>query len=199
MDIQLQNFYKNALLGSLCEPLCDEYKHKWRSCGDDKERLVALSLNQQAIPFFATYCAKGKAVTRRYILDNFGDYINGYCINNADSVEGYTYGLYVDFPPDEDLIVDKDVSHIMWTTGATAIVEESSCVTIYISNRSKIHLVCEGFNTVRVYLFDNSELVIEELPNDSGVIVYKFGGNCKVSCESRVDGNVREFDKELRL
>lgn len=200
MDTQLQNFYKNALIGSLCEPLCDEYKNKWRACKDDKERLVALSLNQQSIPYFATYCAKGKGVTRRYILDNFGAYINGKAVNNADGVEGYTYGLYVDFPPSEDLVADKDVSHIMWTTGASVIVKETSCVTLYVSNRSKIHLVCEGYNNVRIYLFDTSQVEIEKFPKTSNVTILKYSQQCKVIQNGRcIEGILNEHEKELRL
>ncbi len=199
MDAKLQNFYKNALVGSLCEPLCDEYRDKWRSCGDDKEKLVALSLNQQACPYFATYCAKGKGVDKRYILEEFGAYINGYAVNNADGVDGYTYGLYVDYDPSVDLVADKDVSHIMWTLGASVVVKQTSCVTIYVSNKSKIHLVCEGYNNVRIYLFDSSSVDVDELPEDSNVTIFKYSDQCKVNISKFALGKVNEHDKELRL
>jgi len=199
MDNQMQSFYKNALIGSLCEPLCDEYKAKWRACGDDKERLVALALNQQSCPYVATYCNKGKGVTKEYILHEYKDYINGYTISNADGVDGYTYGLYVDYEPNEDLVVDKDVIHAMWCVGTSMVVPETKCSTIYISNKSNIHLVCGGYNSIRIYLFDTSVLTIEDLSEESDVIVYKYSARCRVDKGKFCLGKVSEFNKELRL
>lgn len=196
---ELQDFYKNALVGSLCEPLCDEYKTRWRACGKDKEKLVALSLNQQSIPYFATYCNKGKGVRKSYILSQYADYINGYTIHDADNVEGYTYGLYVDYDPREDLVVDKDVVHVMWTVGASVVVQETKCPTLYISNKSKVHLVCGGYNVVKVYLFDTSEVIVEDTDETSEVLVYKYSTQCKVGHGKYCLNDVREFQKELKL
>lgn len=199
MNNELQDFYKNALVGSLCEPLCDEYKSKWRACGQDKEKLVALCLNQQAIPYFASYCNKGKGVTKRYILSEFSEYINGYTIQSADNVEGYTYGLFVDYDCDKDLVADKDVCHLMWCVGTSVVVPETSCVTLYVSNKSKIHLVCGGFNSIRIYLFDQSSVEIEDLPMDSNVVVFKYSDKACVTLGKYALGDVREHNKELRL
>lgn len=199
MNNELQEFYKNALVGSLCEPLCDEYKAKWRACGSDKWKLVALSLNQQAIPYVASYCNKGKGVSKKFILSEFGEYINGFTIQDADDIRGYTYGLFVDYDCDEDLVADKDVCHLMWCVGSSVVVPETSCVTLYISNRSNVHLVCNGFNSIRIYLFDSSEVEIEDLPEDSNVVVYKYSSNCSVAKGKYAFGDIKEHNKELRL
>lgn len=196
---ELETFYKNALIGSLCEPLCDEYKGKWRACNGDKERLISLSMNQQAIPYFATYCRMGKGVSKDYILREFGEYINGYTIENADDIKGYTYSLYVDYDHDKDLVVDKDVAHIMWTVGASVVIPQTKCPTIYVSNRSDVHIVCEGFNHFTLYLFDNSRVVLEELGEESYVLAYKYGSNCELIKGKYCLGNVKEHNKELRL
>lgn len=196
---ELQSFYRNALVGSLCEPLCDEYKSLWRACGNDKEKLVRLAMRQQAIPYFATYCNKGKGVTKGFIKRTFAEYINGRTVKDCDGVDGYEYGLYVDYP-DEDLDVTCDVSHIMWCVGTNVIVHETSCVTLYVSNSSNVHLVCDGFNNVTVYLFDRSKVTVEELSDDSRVTVYRYSGNAKVEKgQYCLSDNIRVFDKQLRL
>lgn len=196
---ELDTFYKNALIGSLCEPLCDEYKSKWRAVGADKIKQLTLAMNQQAIPYVVTYCNKGKGVSKDYILREYGQYINGFTLRDADGVEGYTYGLYVDYDYYEDLVIDKNVSSIMWTVGATIVVPTALCPIIYISNHSKVHLVCEGYNTVRVYLFDDSELTIESTDETCDVVVLKYSGMCKVVEGKECLNGVKQFTKQLRL
>lgn len=200
MEKEIFNLYKNALTGTpMIEPLCEDYKNRWKACHDDKEKLVALSLGQQSIPWFATMCYVGKGVTRQYITSEYKDYVNGYTIHNADGVEGYTYGLYVDYPHDKDLLVDKDVVHIMWTVGASVIVKETKCPTIYVSNRSKIHLVCGGYNTVKVYVFDRSQVMVEDADDTCKVVVYEYGEGTKVDTGKFCLCDVKQFHKELRL
>lgn len=198
---ELLEFKKNAILGKISgQPLCEEYKAYLRKCGNDKEMLVRLSLMQQCIPYFSAACYNKKGLSKKYILSEFGKYINGYTVHDADKVEGYSYGLYVDWDYDTDLIVDKDVSHIMWTVGATLFVPETTCPIIYISNKSNVHLVMEGYNTVKIYLFDESRVTIEECDDDSEVTIYKYNDKCKVEfgryCFST---KIHEHNKELRL
>ena len=193
---ELERYYKESLLANLC----DEYRNEWRAIKDDKLELVKLSLRQQSIAHFATFCYNKKGLSKKYILSEFGKYINGYTVHDADGVEGYSYGLYVDWDYDTDLIVDKDVTHIMWSVGATLFVPETTCPIIYISNKSNVHLVLEGFNTVKLYLFDNSRVTIEECDDDSDVTIYKYSDKCKVEfgryCFST---KIHEHNKELRL
>lgn len=196
MKDELFNFKKNALMGNLCE----EWKDLWRKSERDKADLVRLSLLQQSIPFFATYCHNGKGVSREYLSRNFSDYINGFTIRNADGVEGYTYGLYVDYDYDTDLVVDKDVVHIMWTAGASVIVPETKCPTIYVSNRSDVHLVCEGFNSVRLYLFDKSRVTIEDCSEESDITALRYSDDCSVMRGKYcLSDKIYEHRKELRL
>lgn len=200
MQNELFTFYKNALSGSLGEPLCAEYKNEWRTANNDKEKLVALSLRQQSIPMFATYCHNKLGLTKKYILSEFGDYINGYIIKDADGVEGFTYGLYVDWDYDSDLIVNQNVIHVMWTVGATLCIPQTLCPIIYLSNRSKVHLVCEGFNSVKVYMFDCSEMVIEDCDKDCDVTILKYSDKCKVKRgKFCLSDKIYEHNKELRL
>lgn len=196
MEDELLRYHRNAL----AENLCKEWENRWKVCKNDKERLVALSLMQQSIPHFATFCAQKKGLSRKYILDNFGDYINGYTIWDAEDVEGYTYGLYVDYNPTHDLLVDKNVSHIMWTVGSTLVVPQTKCPIIYLSNRSNVHLVCEGYNSVKIYMFDSSNVTIECCNDDDSVTIYKYSDKCKVERGKYcLSSHIYEHRKELRL
>ena len=193
---RLQEYYKNSIMDNLCQ----EYKGMWQSASHDPLSLVRLSLSQQSIPHVATYAFNNKGLTKSYIKKNFSKYINGYTVTDADSVEGYTYGLYVDYDYDQDLIADKDVLHIMWTVGATVLVPSTKCPVVYVSNRSKVHIVCEGYNSVKVYLFDKSEITVEDTDEDTDVTVYRYSDDANVNigkyCLSK---RVRDFRKQLKL
>ena len=200
MDRQMMNFNRNALLGNISgQPLCADYKAAWRKCGNDKEMLVKLALQQQSQPYFSTACFKNLGLTKDYIKKEFKDYINGYVVNDADGVKGYTYGLYVDWDYENDIDVNVDVCGIMWTVGANVVVQETKCPVLYVSNRSNLHLVCEGYNSVNIKLFDNSKITIEDLDENSNVVVYKYSDSASVELGKFCLGNVKVFNKKLRL
>jgi hypothetical protein len=192
---ELDRYYKASLL----DDLCTEYKGKWQRARGDKEALVRLVMCQQAIPHFATYCHNGKGLSKDYIKDVFGDYINGYTLKDCDGVEGYTYGLYVDWDFDNDLDIVNDVSSVMWTIGASLVVPASKCPTIYISNRSNVHLVCDGCNSVNIKLFDESKLTIEDVDNTCDITIYKYSDKAEVEKGKYCFVEPKIFDKELRL
>ena len=173
----IETYYKNSLL----DDLCADYRGRWQRC-HDKESLLKLSLSRQAIPHVVTYAYQGKAV------------------HDADGVDGYTTGLYVDYNPNEDLIVDKDTVSIMWTVGASVVVPETKATTIYVSNKSKVHLVCDGYNSVSIYLFDKSEVTIEDVDVESTITIYKYSKDAKVYIGKYcLSEKVRTFDKQLKL
>lgn len=197
---ELLEFKKSAILGKISgQPLCEEYKAFLRKCGNDKEMLVRLALMQQCIPYFSTACYKGLGLTKDYIKQEFKDYINGVVFNDCDDVKGYTYSLYVDWDYENDLNISTDVSSIMWTVGASVVVPKCKCPNIYVSNGSDISLVCEGFNTVNIKLFDRSVLTVEDLDESSDVVVYRYSKDAKVELGKYCLGMVKVFDKELRL
>jgi hypothetical protein len=200
MEDEMLKFKKNALLGNIsAEPICQAYKQAWRLCGDDKEMLVRLALNQQSQPYLSHACYKELGLTKEYIKKEFAGYINGYTIHDADEVHGYTYGLYVDWNYENDLVVDKDVISVMWTVGANIVVPSTKAPVIYISNRSNVHIVGDGFNTVNIKLFDESRIVIEDIDSNSEVVVYKYSDKASVEEGKYCFGKVKVFNKELRL
>lgn len=190
---EMMFFQKNALLNNLC----GEWKNMWKACKKNKEKLVRLSLMQQSIPFFASYCYDGKGLSKDYLLSEFKDYTDGTILQDCDDVKGYSYRLFVGYT--DDIREQADVTHLMWSDIPIYVVERYKCPIIYLSNKSKVSLIADGYNYIRVYLFDESELVIEDLDEESTVIVYKYSDKCKVTKGKYCLGKVNEFDKQLRL
>lgn len=197
---ELFEFKKNAILGKISgQPLCEEYKAALRKCGNDKEMLVRLAISQQCIPFLSHACYEHMGFTKEYILSNFEEFINGKrTFEDVEGVCGYTYQLYVGY--DKDFDINADVTSLMWCKSPQITIESTKCPTIYISNSSMVHLVCDGYNTPRIYLFDDSKLVIEDADDTSSIIVYNYSDKAIVDvgkyCTTQ---NLRVFNKVLKL
>ena len=199
MDKEIIEFMRNALLGNVSgQPLCASYKAALRQCGDDKEMLVRLALQQQSMPYVSTACYKRLGITKEYIMDNYGDYINGNkTFEDVEGVRGYTYQMYVGY--DKELIITSDVTTLMWCNDICIKVPETKCPTIYVSNNSKVYLHCEGFNSVNIKMFDESCVIIDNLYKNSDVIVYKYSNNADVKTMNNCFGCVKIFNKRLKL
>lgn len=199
MKHDLFEFQKNSFLGKVSgQPLCQEYKQLWKSCGDDKEMLVKLALKQQSIPYLSHACYESMGLTKEYILNNFGELINGErTFENVEGVDGYTYQLYVGY--DKDFEITADVTSLMWCNGSQIVIKPTKCPTIYISNRSNVHLVCDGFNSVHIKLFDKSKVTIEDMDEESDVTVFRYSDECAVETGKYCLKEPKVFNKELRL
>jgi len=196
---ELLEFKKNAILGKISgQPLCEEYKAALRKCGNDKEMLVRLALMQQCTPYLSHACYESMGLTKEYILNNFGELINGKrTFENVEGVDGYTYQLYVGY--DKDFEITADVTSLMWCNGSQIVIKPTKCPTIYVSNKSKVRLVCDGYNTVSVKLFDESELIVEDMDASSEVVVYKYSNKASVELGKFCLKEPKVFNKELRL
>ena len=194
MDKEFLNFLKDAYSNGLCK----EYRDEIRKCHEDKLQLVRLAMRQQSCPWMATKMYEG-VITTDYLLNTFGEYLNGYVLKDCDNVDGYNYMWFVDWDYANDIVASADVLHISHTVGANVVVPKVLCPTIYVSNRSKIHLVCEGFNTINVKVFDESEVTIEDCDHSCEVLVYKYSDKAKVVQGKYCLGHVNIHQKELRL
>ena len=199
MDREMLMFQRNALLGKIsAEPLCAQYKSKWRSCGDSKEMLVRLVMQQQSIPYFSHACYMNLGLTKEYIKDNFGDFINGNkTLNDVEGVEGYKYQLYVDYSGDFKAVAD--VTSLMWCNCPTVSVEATKCPLFYVSNNSEVHFALDGYNSIRIYLFDESKVVIDDADDTCDIIIYKYNNKSDVELGKYCFGKVKIFNKTLRL
>ena len=195
MEKELFDFVKNAYTSGLC----DEYKDEIRKCHEDKQRLVELAMRQQSIPYVATKMHEG-IITKEYLQKSYGGFLNGFILKDCDGVNGYTYSWYLDYDYDNDLVVDVDVAHISYTVGANIVIPSTKCPILYISNRSNVHLICSGYNTIKIYMFDKTRVTIEEADNDSTILVYKYSDACKVEYGKYcLCDKIKCFNKELRL
>lgn len=187
-------FRRNALLADLCK----EWDGMWAACHNDKEKLMRLVLMQQSGPYFADFCYRGKGLTKDYCLQEFGDYLNGRVFNDCDHVKGYTYAMFIDPPMDVEM--NMDVAQFLWCDNTNIVIPQTKCPTLYISNKSRVHLSCDGYNSVKIYLFDESTLFLDDIPEESDVIIYCYSKKAKVEtgryCLSL---KIRQFDKLLRL
>lgn len=189
----LLNYRKNAINDGLCK----EWNAMWMACHDDKEKLMQLVLMQQSFPHFVTYCNNGKGVSKDFLLTEYKKYINGRVFYNCDNVDGYTYAMMVALK--ETWTITTDVSYFLWCEDVVVTIPSTRCPTIYVGCTSDVHLALDGFNSVRVHLYDNSRVVIEDADEESNVIVYRYSDDARVECGHYCLCDVKEFRKELRL
>lgn len=189
----LENYYKNSLLMNLC----GEYKNAWKAAKGSKEQLIRLSLCQQAIPHVCNFAYMGKGLTRDYLLSEFTEEINGKVHMDCDSVQGYSYRLFVGFEGKID--THTDVTSLMWCHNASILVPKYKCPVIYVSNKSNIHVECEGFNYLRIYLMDESTVTVDSKDMGTVAIIYKYSDECRVNEAGSNKCKINQFRKEVRL
>lgn len=189
-------YYKSALTDNLCE----EYKGYWRSNMNNKYELTKLALQQQAIPHLMTYSYNGHGLSKKYLMNEFRDYINGREVFfGVEGVKGYTYSMFVG-QDKKTLFVSEDVTAYLYCNDLSLEITECKCPIIYVGCKSNISLYCNGYNSVTVYLFDESVLEIAEADENCQVSVLKYSDNCRVlEGEFCLSQKIKTFDKELRL
>lgn len=194
MDKEMFAFYRNALTNGLCQ----EYKGTWQACGNDIGKLAGLAMQQQSIPFFATYCYNGDGLTKEYILEHAKKYINNNStLYDCDGVKGYSYKWYVDYH--HRVRIHDDVLHFMWCDISQCIVGVHICPTIYLSNKTTLDISTSGYNSLRIYLFDESQVFLSDIDETSDVTIFKYSDDCMVYQGKFCLGKVKEHRKELRL
>jgi hypothetical protein len=191
----MNKYYKASLLANLCS----EYRGYWQAASHNEEKLVRLAMSQQAIPHVATYAYKGDGLTKDYIKSHFGEYINGKYIGiDVDGVKGdYKTELYVGY--DGDLSLSDDVTEFMWCNVPSLEIETCKATKIYVACDSDVHIVCGGYNSITVMLFDNSRVVLDDIDEESSVVVYSYGNGTVEYGKYCLSKNVKCFNKELRL
>ena len=192
-------FKKAALSGELTTPLCASYKAAWRSCGDNKEMLVRLVMKEQSIPYFFAHCYQNKGLSKEYILDEFKDYINGkYTGIDVDGVVGdYKTELYIGY--NGNLSVSDDILSVMWSTIPSMTIPASKATKIYCGCGSELHIVCDGYNSVLVMLFDDSKVILDDVDESSNVTIFKYSEKATVELGKFCLKEPKVFNKELRL
>lgn len=162
-------FKRNAVLLGLC----DEYKAAWNSVKSRKD-LVDLALDANGVEFMAKSVAEGWGLSKEYILDNFGDYVNeGYVRDKG----GYTSKLYVDYGGD---IFAPATLNLLVGCNTSVLVPEGSVCKIYVCGKTYVRVNCMGKCYVYVYGGYNNvkyhgEVTVEEFakPDEPNKIMKK--------------------------
>ena len=194
MKDEMLIYRKNSILANLCK----EWDFKWSNCHGEKDKLMRLVLSQQAAPHFATFCYNGAGLSKEYCLREFGSYLNGRTFANCDEVEGFTYAMYISPPEAKEIGVD--VAQILWSNPMEVIIPQTKCNRLYISNKSSVHITLEGYNTIQIYLFDESEVIIDDADDTCEVVVYRYSDKSKVERGTFcISPKVKIFNKTLKL
>lgn len=192
----LEKYYKNSLIANLC----GDYKGMWQNARHDKEKLVRLAMQQQSLPHLITFASDGKGLTKDYILQEFGGFVNGnYTGIDVDGVTGdYKTELYVGFKG--DLSLSNDVTGLLWSTIPSLEINPFKATKMYVGCNSNVHIVCAGYNSVVIMLFDSSTVWLDDIDEDSSVTIYKYSDDAKVEIGRYcLSTKVKCFRKELRL
>jgi hypothetical protein len=113
-------------------------------------------------------------------------------------VNGYTYSLYVDF--NGICKPDNDVTAFMWCSCTQVNVSTSKCPIFYIGAGSEVSLLCDGYNSIHIYLFDDSKVIIDDADETCGIIVYRYSDKAEVEVGKYcLTKNIKIFDKTLKL
>lgn len=191
-------FHKNALQGVLTNPLCAEYKAEWRACGDDKEKLFNLAVRRQSIPYVMAHAHEGVGLTKEYLGEEFADFINGaYTAKDVDGVKGdYTTQMFSNYKG--NLYEMADTTAFMWSE-VDITLAGCKCPVLYVGCSSEVHLFLDGYNSVHVYLFDDSKLYVEDSDESCEVVVYKYSEGVEVVRGKYALSPIKEFTKKMRL
>jgi hypothetical protein len=158
---------------------------------------MRLVLSQQSAPHFASFCYQGKGLTKEYCKKEFGDYINGRVFNDCDGVKGYSYGMFIDALDVEKMALD--VAQFLWCDDINISIPQTKCPRLYISNKSNLNISLDGYNSIAIYLFDESKVKIDDADSESTVIVYKYAKDANVEIGKYCLGKVKVFNKELKI
>ena len=194
MDKDFFYFLKNAYSSGLCK----EYRDEIRICHGVDLQLVRLAMRQQSYPWVATKIREG-AITTDYILRRFGKYLNGYVLKDCDGVAGFSYSWFVCVKNENSIFAKTNVAHFTNVRDTNVVIPTSLCPVLYVSNKSDVSITGEGFNAIRVYLFDESVVNLDDFDENSSVLVYKYSKDARVEIGKYCLGKVKIFDKELKI
>ena len=124
--------------------LCGKYKAEWDEAKGKKD-LVDMALDANGVEFMAKSVAEGWGLSKDYILDNFGDYVNGKYVRDKD---GYTSEIYVGYGGD---ILQRATLNLFVRCNTSILVPEGSVCKIYVCGVSNVRINCAGKCYVYVY------------------------------------------------
>lgn len=139
MEDELELFFKEAQSNKLC----NEYTDEWLSIKTKRE-FVDFSLRAASIIYMAIARCNGWGLSNRYILDNFGAYINGNYVSQPDKEINYTCEYFVEY---KDVILTDCNAIVLIDCNATIELHDYQVLTVFTWGKSKIKFT-EAKNTI---------------------------------------------------
>lgn len=142
MNDEMSNFRRNAeRLG-----LCDKFSRRWSECGS-KLQLYKLACDINALAYMADMTSKGYGLSAGYLTKEFGQFLNGKCVNVAD---GYTSCIYCQ--PTEDIHIATTAALII-DCDKDIIIDKAVCELYIVNSKTRV----TGKGRARAFLY-NSEI-----------------------------------------
>lgn len=139
----MEQFRRNAKKLGLCET----FSQKWAACGS-KLQLYKLACDINSLSYMAEMTAKGYGLSAEYLTQEFGQFLNGKCIYDAD---GYTSCIYC-LPEDLELTIETTAALIIGHDGIVTIPKNRIC-ELYLC-QSDVQIQGEGKGVA--YLYDSA-------------------------------------------
>ena len=192
---RMQEYYKNAILANLC----NEYKNEWKHAMSDKRALFDMALAQQSLPHLMYFANNGMGLTKEYLESEFEEYINGkYTAIDADGVKGnYKTTLYVGY--NGILSLSDDVSCFMWANIPRLKIKATKATKIYVGCKSNVTLDLQGYNSITIMLFDESQVNLLECDDTNDVTVFNYSEHSTFITDKYALAKVKTFNKTLKL
>lgn len=139
---EMQVFRRNAeRLG-----LCTTFSQKWSDC-KSKKQLFDLACNVNSLAYMADMTSRGYGLTPEYLIREFGQFLNGRCIVEAD---GYSSCIYCSY--DKDIEIHTTALLIIDYKGTVYIPENHICEIYLCGSECQI----SGNGVALVYLYKSS-------------------------------------------
>lgn len=183
MNETLENFKSESINRGLCKSFTD----RWQKM-QTQDDFITFSLDPKSISYIALSTYEGWGLTTSYILEHFSNYINGREVPNSDSslfcmaTGGYPILKL------ENNIMQSNIS---------LDIPKTKCPILHINNGSDVTVNAQGFNTIKIYMYDTSKVKIN-IDNSCRVFVMNLSKDAVIECNmpNRMTerfGNVRHY------
>lgn len=166
----------NKLKGHILnEGVCTPYILKFTRCKTSDD-FIRLGLHPQSIHFVIDAIEKG-VITVSDIQNQLPDYINGKYVA-TDIIEGHpTYSsAYYCGAQDQTVLLETNAIHLIECSNITIEIPPYKAPLIYVSNNCKdIKIKSQGLNVIQINLYDNCNIILDDIKTAKSVSIYKFG------------------------
>lgn len=125
---------------ALAMGLCGKYNEKWADATTQKE-LVDLATDINGADFLCASVAKGWGLSRDFLLQNFGDYINGRYVSAHGEKKDYTSEVFIGC--DGEIRARTTIIIVLYSD-VTVYVPKNHACRIFAAGNTNIGIQCDG-------------------------------------------------------